>query len=130
MSSAYFNEVNAARLVAEYPLGKAFLDGPARLNADALRTLQEHRFAGILRRGWEIPFYRRLWGSAGIEPGDIIAAAGGKPVLSMADFYRKLWAQGDPGDMVTVTVVKGNKVQEMAIRSGDRYQWLRIKPTE
>ena len=68
--------------------------------------------------------------AAGIEPGDIIAAAGGKPVLSMADFYRKLWAQGDPGDMVTVTVVKGNKVQEMAIRSGDRYQWLRIKPTE
>ena len=71
MSTGYFVEANAARLVKEYPLGKAFLEGPARLSSDALRALQERRFASLIRRGWEVPFYRRHWSSAGIEPGDI-----------------------------------------------------------
>ena len=71
MSGRYFNEANAARLIEEYPLGQAFLEGPARLSTDALRALQERRFAGLMRRGWEIPFYRRHWTNAGIEPGDI-----------------------------------------------------------
>lgn len=62
---------------------------------------------------------------AGIKPGDIITATGGKPVVSMADFYRKVWAQGEPGDMISITIVKGTDVHELAIRSGDRYQWLR-----
>jgi len=65
--------------------------------------------------------------AAGIEPGDIIAAAGGKPVASMADFYRKVWAQGEPGDMISITVIKGTDVSELAIRSADRYQWLRLQ---
>lgn len=65
--------------------------------------------------------------AAGIEPGDIIAAAGGIPVVSMADFYRKIWAQGQPGDMISITVVRESGVHEMSIRSGDRYQWLRLR---
>ena len=64
---------------------------------------------------------------AGIKPGDIIAATGGKPVVSMADFYRKVWAQGEPGDMISITVIKGTDAYELAIRSGDRYQWLRLQ---
>jgi S1-C subfamily serine protease len=67
--------------------------------------------------------------TAGIEPGDIIAATGGNPVVSMADFYRKVWAQGKPGDMISITVIKGTDVYELAIRSGDRYQWLRLQDT-
>ena len=67
--------------------------------------------------------------AAGIEPGDVIAAAGGKPVVSMADFYRKVWAQGEAGDMISITVIKGTRVQELAIRSADRYQWLRLQHT-
>lgn len=63
--------------------------------------------------------------AAGIAPGDIIVAAGGIPVESMADFYRKVWAQGGPGDVISLTVVKGAEVQELEIRSADRYQWLR-----
>ena len=66
---------------------------------------------------------------AGIKPGDIIAAAGGKPIVSMADFYRKVWAQGEPGDMISITVIKGTDVHELAIRSADRYQWLRLQHT-
>jgi S1-C subfamily serine protease len=65
--------------------------------------------------------------AAGIAPGDIIVAAGGNPVVSMADFYRKVWAQGEPGDMISITVIKGTDVHELAIRSADRYQWLRLQ---
>ncbi|TNF86104.1 MAG: serine protease [Gammaproteobacteria bacterium] len=68
--------------------------------------------------------------AAGIEPGDIIAEAGGKPVLSMADFYRKVWSQGEAGDTISVTVIKGADVHELEIRSVDRYQWLHLQKTE
>jgi S1-C subfamily serine protease len=67
--------------------------------------------------------------AAGIKPGDIITAAGGKPIVSMADFYRKVWAQGEPGDIISITVIKGTDVHELAIRSADRYQWLRLQHT-
>ena len=67
--------------------------------------------------------------AAGIKPGDIIVAAGGKPIVSMADFYRKVWAQGEPGDMISITIIKGTGVHKLAIRSADRYQWLRLQHT-
>ena len=67
--------------------------------------------------------------AAGIKPGDIITAAGGKSIISMADFYRKVWDQGEPGDMISITVIKGADVHELAIRSADRYQWLRLQHT-
>ncbi|MFN7399295.1 MAG: phenylacetate--CoA ligase family protein, partial [Sandaracinobacter sp.] len=41
------------------------------MSRDELRSVQEARFAKLMARGWEIPFYRRLWGAKGIEPGDI-----------------------------------------------------------
>ncbi len=65
--------------------------------------------------------------AAGIEAGDIIAAAGGQPVVSMADFYRKVWAQGKPGDTISITVIRDSGVYEMEVRSGDRYRWLRLR---
>ena len=64
---------------------------------------------------------------AGVEPGDIIAAAGGKLVVSMADFYRKVWAQGEPGDAISITVINSGIVRDLTIRSVDRYQWLRLR---
>jgi S1-C subfamily serine protease len=67
--------------------------------------------------------------AAGIEPGDIIAATGGNPVVSMTDFYPKVWAQGESGHMISITVIKGTDVYELAIRSGDRYQWLHLQHT-
>ena len=60
MAPGYFNEADPARILSEYPLGEPFLTGPARLSGDELRALQEQRFATLLRRGWQIPFYRRL----------------------------------------------------------------------
>ncbi len=69
--SGYFDAFDPARMLADYPIGEGFLEGPAKLGPDALRALQEARFAEVVARAWEVPFYRRLWGARGIEPGDI-----------------------------------------------------------
>ncbi len=63
---------------------------------------------------------------AGMRPGDIILGVAGQPVASMADFYRKLWAAGEPGDEVPLTVLKGAQMHEVRVTAGDRYEWLRL----
>lgn len=42
-----------------------------RMPRDVLRDLQERRFLGQMKRAWQVPFYRRHWSAAGMEPGDI-----------------------------------------------------------
>ena len=61
-----WNEVNR-----EYPLGDVFLDKFRRMSRDELFSLQDTRFRRCMARGWQIPFYQRLWASKGIEAGDI-----------------------------------------------------------
>jgi phenylacetate-CoA ligase len=68
---SFFAEVEHGRMLAEYPIGSPFLAGPARLSRDELRDLQDRRFRLVLERAWQVPFYQRLWGANGIEPGDI-----------------------------------------------------------
>lgn len=69
--SSYFEDADPARMMRDYPMGRAYLEGPAALSRDALRSLQEKRFAAVMACGWEVPFYRRHWSALGIEPGDI-----------------------------------------------------------
>ena len=67
--------------------------------------------------------------AAGIRPGDMVLGVAGKPVTDLADFYRKVWALGDPGVDVPLLVLRGNKPAEMTVTSTDRDKWLRLKPT-
>ncbi|MFN0161596.1 MAG: phenylacetate--CoA ligase family protein [Burkholderiales bacterium] len=69
--SDYFAFTDPAQLAADYPAGEAFLKRFTTISADELRALQEERFARVLALAWKTPFYRRLWGARGIEPGDI-----------------------------------------------------------
>jgi phenylacetate-CoA ligase len=65
----YFETFDIGQLLTDYPLD---LPGSyARMSRDELRALQEGRFATLMKRGWEIPFYQKLWGAKGIESGDI-----------------------------------------------------------
>jgi phenylacetate-CoA ligase len=65
----YFEAFDAKAMLADYPLD---LPGTyAAMSRDELRALQEARFARLMQRGWQIPFYQRLWGAKGIEAGDI-----------------------------------------------------------
>jgi phenylacetate-CoA ligase len=65
----YFEAFDAKQMLADYPLD--LVSAYAKMSQDELRALQEARFATLMKRGWEIPFYRKLWRATGIEPGDI-----------------------------------------------------------
>lgn len=67
----YFETFDPKQLLADYPVGQAFVDRYTRMSRDELHALQNERFIKLMKRGWEIPFYQRLWGNKGIEPSDI-----------------------------------------------------------
>jgi phenylacetate-CoA ligase len=65
----YFEAFDAKAMLADYPLDLVGAYG--NMSRDELRALQETRFTRLMQRGWEIPFYQKLWRAKGIEPGDI-----------------------------------------------------------
>ena len=65
----YFSVADPAGLRREYPVGDDFMARFAGMDRDRLRVIQEGRFRRCLERAWATPFYRRLWGEAGLEPG-------------------------------------------------------------
>jgi serine protease Do len=66
---------------------------------------------------------------AGIQPGDIILQLSGKKIDNLPDFYRRLWSAGEPGVEVTLKVLKGTEVIDVKVRSMDRGENIRKKPT-
>ncbi|MDA0225921.1 MAG: phenylacetate--CoA ligase family protein [Proteobacteria bacterium] len=100
LTPAYFVEADPARILAEYPIGEAFLAGPARLSADALRALQEKRFLDVVARAWQVPFYARRWRAAGLEPGAIrgLVDIEAIPPYSKADLMASIEAAPPFGD--------------------------------
>jgi phenylacetate-CoA ligase len=67
----YVTAMDPEALRRDYPIGEAFTARYARLSRDELRARQERDFAAVMAFAWRVPFYQRLWGARGIEPGDI-----------------------------------------------------------
>jgi phenylacetate-CoA ligase len=67
----YFEALDAKQLLEDYPVGDAFVRRYTAMSRDELRARQERDFTKLMARGWQIPFYQRLCGAKGIEPGDI-----------------------------------------------------------
>ena len=67
----YFEAFDTRQLLEDYPIGDAFVRRYTMMSRDELRSVQERQFARVMKRGWDIPFYQRLWGAKGIEPQDI-----------------------------------------------------------
>ncbi|GAB6171668.1 phenylacetate--CoA ligase [Paradesulfitobacterium aromaticivorans] len=59
------------QLVKDYPPHVDYFNSIWKWPRDRVRELQEKRFMQQVARAWQIPFYQRLWGKAGIEHGDI-----------------------------------------------------------
>ena len=66
---------------------------------------------------------------AGVEPGDIILSLNGEKVTTLADFYQRLWSRGAPGVEVLLEVQHGAAVRDVKVRSIDRVEHIRKKPT-
>ena len=67
----YFESFDARELLRQFPMDQAFTDKFSRISRDELRAEQNAMFLRCVARAWQIPFYQRLWGGAGVEPGDI-----------------------------------------------------------
>jgi phenylacetate-CoA ligase len=81
----YAELADVPSLLREYPIGPDFLTRYIGLSADELHDQKDRRFRRLMLRGWQVPFYRRLWGAIGLEPGDI----GGLDDLHRLPLYDK-----------------------------------------
>jgi len=66
---------------------------------------------------------------AGVRVGDIILGVGGDAVHSQAEFYRKVWGRGGAGSEIPLRVLQDDAVHEVKVRSMDRGDYYRQKPT-
>jgi len=66
---------------------------------------------------------------AGIRRGDVIVGVDGEPPKGLADFYRKVWAQGSAGVTVALDVLQDSQVRRFDIKSIDRLDHLKLKST-
>ena len=62
---------------------------------------------------------------AKIETGDIVMAVGGVSVDGLADLFRKIWAIGDAGVDVPLTLQRKDRTLELTVKSGDRNTFLK-----
>ncbi|MFN9805078.1 MAG: phenylacetate--CoA ligase family protein [Betaproteobacteria bacterium] len=67
----YWRALDFEQLARDYPPPPDYFRSTYRMSRDALHALQEQRFLETMKRGWEIPFFQRHWGRAGMQPGDI-----------------------------------------------------------
>jgi S1-C subfamily serine protease len=67
---------------------------------------------------------------AGLKPGDLILTVNKNPVNGLSDFYRRVWALGDAGVNVPLSILQGIEIRDIKVHSGDRYQFLRLKPEQ
>jgi S1-C subfamily serine protease len=67
--------------------------------------------------------------NAGLAPDDLILGIDGVQVHGLMDFYRTLWDRGAAGIEVPLDMLQGMEVRRVAIKSGDRYRYLRLNPT-
>lgn len=97
--NTYFNSVDWDALQADHPIGDGFLRFASR-SQDEIRAHQERLFARCVARAWQIPFYQRLWGNAGIEPGDIkgLEMLGQLPVFDKSDIMQSIERHPPFGD--------------------------------
>ncbi|HEX2891976.1 phenylacetate--CoA ligase family protein [Vineibacter terrae] len=67
----YFDAADLPAIRRDYPLGPEFLRRFRGMSRDELRSIQNRRFLEVMAFAWKVPFYQRLWGKAGIVPGDV-----------------------------------------------------------
>jgi len=66
---------------------------------------------------------------AGLRQGDILIGVGAEEVGTLAEFYKKIWARGTAGVEVPLRVLQGTQIRELNVRSIDRVEYFRAKPT-
>ena len=147
----YFETFDTKQMLADYPVGDAFTARYAAMSHDELHALQNERFLTLMKRGWEIPFYQRLWGEKGIHPGDICSLTDidKLPVYDKSDLMASVNAHPPYGDfdgrenspVVFHTTSgttgrpqplmfgpKGREITNLLV--GRMYRWMGLQPSD
>lgn len=66
---------------------------------------------------------------AGIRHGDIVLGIGSDAVVTHEDLYRKLWSLGAAGVDVPLKILQGAEMKEIKVRSIDRFEYFKVKPS-
>jgi phenylacetate-CoA ligase len=100
----YFESFDAKQMLADYPVGDAFVQRYTAMSRDELFAVQDRQFRKLMKRAWQIPFYQRLWGEKGIEPGDVrsLEEIGKLPVYDKADLMASIAEHPPYGDYAGV----------------------------
>ncbi|MFD0938882.1 signal protein PDZ, partial [Methylobacterium trifolii] len=59
---------------------------------------------------------------------DVLEAVAGEPVADLADFFRSVWALGEAGVRVPLTVGRDGRSLKLTLVSGDRERFLKAPP--
>ncbi len=147
--ATYFEAFNAQAMLADYPLD--LVGNYGRMSRDELYALQNSRFLTLMQRGWQIPFYQRLWGARGIEPGDVrsLADINNLPVYDKSDLmasvndhppYGDFDGRGDSSVVFHTTSgttgrpqpllfgPKGREITNLLV--GRMYRWMGLQPDD
>lgn len=97
---SYFQAIDSNQLLMHHPIGDAFTKLARNLSRDELFARQNRLFLRCLKRAWQTGFYQRLWGSRGIEPGDIrgLEDIAKLPVFDKSDLMESIHAHPPFGD--------------------------------
>ena len=67
----YYAALDFEALWKAFPPAPEYFDTVYRKSRDELHAMQNERFIAQVERAWQVPFYQRHWGAAGMQPGDI-----------------------------------------------------------
>ncbi len=62
---------------------------------------------------------------ADIRTGDIVLSVGGRDVNDLAGFFRHIWAQGQAGVEVPVTIYRDGETMDLRVKSSERNRFLK-----
>ena len=61
----FFQQAQIEDNTKDYPIGDNFKNFIGALSRDELRSIQERRFALLMEKAWNNPFYKRRWQRVG-----------------------------------------------------------------
>ena len=62
---------------------------------------------------------------ADLRPGDIVLGVGGSEVASLAELFRRIWAVGDAGAKIPMSIFRDGKTFQLHVQSADRGKFLK-----
>ena len=100
----YHRSLDFEKLWREFPPAPDYFKTVYSMPHEELRALQSERFVRQMQRAWEIPFYQRHWGKAGIKRGDIRCLDDLKhlPAFSVHDLRDSIARHPPWGDLMGV----------------------------